>query len=118
MDFPKAMLEALDTAMTADGAQLGNVQLFSRSAGGLQIQAQRGFSDSFLSTFRIVRPDEATACARAFRLERRVCIPDVFADPLFLPYRSIADQAGFRAVQSTPIRVRGRIAAVLSTHFA
>ena len=47
-----------------------------------------------------------------------VLIPDVTTDPSFAVHRNIAESAGFRAVQSTPlINRRGTLLGVLSTHF-
>jgi signal transduction histidine kinase len=47
-----------------------------------------------------------------------VQITDVFSDPDYRPYREIAAEAGYRAVQSTPLVGRsGEVAGVLSVHF-
>jgi GAF domain-containing protein len=114
-----SLLEVLDEAVQADGAARGNVQLYDATLGALRIVAQRGFEAPFLHLFERVRPDEPSVCSRAFRSNRRVFVADVTADPAFAPYLSIARRAGFRAVQSTPIRGEsGEVVGVLSTHFA
>lgn len=114
-----SLLKILDVAIEADGAAKGNVQLYNPIVGGLEIVAQRGFNDAFLATFRIVRADEPSACGRALRFKRRVTIADIRNDLFFGPYLTVAAEAGFRAVQSTPIITKdGIVKGILSTHFA
>ena len=119
IESSSSLLEILDVAIEADGAAKGNVQLFNSSLGGLEIVAQRGFDESFLETFRIVRADEPSTCGRALRFKRRVMISDIRDDLFFWPYLTVAAEAGFRAVQSTPIITEdGMVKGILSTHFA
>lgn len=118
MDGTHQLLEILDEAIGVDDAALGNIQLLNPQIRALEIVVQRGFNAPFLSLFRTVRADEPSACGRAFGSGRRVVIPDVRHDRAFQPYRSIAEQAGFRAVQSTPILLHGEPIGALSTHFA
>lgn len=113
-----ALFRLLDCAIEIDGARAGNVQLFNPSLGGLEIVAQRGFDAAFLQLFCLVRPDEPSACARAFRNRERVVIVDVNEDPHFVPYLSMMSQSGVAAVQSTPVLDdRAVPIGVLSTHF-
>jgi len=110
---------ALSCCLSLTGTTLGNVQLMDWTFGYLTIAAQRGFDPHFVNRFRRVSLNDGTACGRAVRDRRCVVIEDVFADGEFAPYREIADQAGFRAVQSTPLISRsGAFLGVLSTHFA
>jgi len=111
--------QLLDAAIASDGSPKGNIQLFNPNVSALQIVAQRGFDIAFLQQFEFVRFDEPSACGRAFRLGRRVMIPDIHKDRVYMPYLSIAQSSGYRAVQSTPIiRSDGVVIGVLSTHFA
>lgn len=111
--------ELLDAALAAEGTNKGNIQLFDPKTKALHIVAHRGFDSTFLKKFETVRPDDQTACGRAFRLGRRVMIEDVTTDPYFQPFLSIARASGYRAVQSTPIMGReSSVIGVLSTHFA
>ncbi len=114
-----ALAGILDEAIRGSGAVRGNVQLFNAARGGLEITAQRGFTRQFLELFELVTPagPSTSACARAFRLGRRVMVRDVAEDPEFVPYLALAHSNGFRAVQSTPVFVDGRVIGVLSTHF-
>ena len=99
------------------GADKGNVQMVSQD-GTLSIVAQQGFEEEFLEFFREVRVDDDSCCGRAFRSGRRSVISDVESDPLFAPYREVARQAGYRAVQSTPLVSRtGEVLGILSTHW-
>jgi PAS domain S-box-containing protein len=100
------------------GASLGNVQLLNQETGTLTVAAQRGFESGLLESFREVCVDDGSACGRALKLGQRVIIEDVELDPLFAPYRSIARQAGFRAVLSTPLMGRdGKVLGMSSAHF-
>lgn len=117
-DISDALLGILDSALYATQATRGNIQVFNPALGGLEIRAHRGFSEPFLKLFRLVRPDDPSACGRAFRSGHRVIVPDVYSDPEFAPFLPMARQAGFRAVQSTPIRADGQVVGVLSTHFS
>lgn len=114
-----ALEEILDEAIRGCGAVRGNVQVFNAPRRGLEIVAQRGFTRQFLELFDLVTPagPSTSACARAFRLGRRVMVADVLADPDFAPYVAMAKLSGFQAVQSTPILLDGRVVGVLSTHF-
>src|SRR5262249_44922477 len=65
-----------------------------------------------------VRVDEGSACAQAMRSGQRIILEDVELDPAYEPHRRIAAAAGYRAVQSTPLKSRnGSVLGMLSTHF-
>jgi hypothetical protein len=112
------LLEILDEAMSADSATRGKIRIFNPQTGGLEIQAQRGFSEEFLDWFGVVKLDEPVACTRAFKLARRVTVKDVATDPLAATFRPVAQAEGFRSLQATPIvGSGGRVVGTLSTHF-
>jgi GAF domain-containing protein len=97
---------------------LGNVQLMDWKTGYLQIAAQRGFGDEFLTFFKRVNALSSSACGRALRKRESIIIEDITSDLEFSPCRPIAGRAGFRAVQSTPIVSKsGAMIGILSTHF-
>jgi PAS domain S-box-containing protein len=113
-----ALDDVLANAMTTCGADFGNVQLYNRQAEALEIVAQRGFSQDFLDHFRLVRLDDGSACGQAMRTGERIMIEDVELDPAFEPHRGIAAVAGFRSVQSTPMKgPGGNVVGMLSVHF-
>jgi hypothetical protein len=99
-------------------ARFGNVQIMDWKAGHLEIRAQRGFQDEFLSFFRRVRYQDASACARALLQRDSVVIEDVVLDHRFVPCLQVVQRAGVRAVQSTPlISSSGALLGIVSTHF-
>jgi GAF domain len=99
-------------------AEFGNVQIMDWKAGHLEIRAQRGFQDEFLSFFRRVRYEDASACARALLNRNSLIIEDVLLDPQFVPCLQVVQRAGVRAVQSTPlISSSGALLGIVSTHF-
>lgn len=115
--MPEALATALDAAIDLLHADLGNIQLYR--AGALTIAAQRGFPPAFLRRFQRVAADDDCACGRAMREGRPIVIADVETDPAFQPFRDAAAQAGYRAVQSTPlVTTSGLFIGMLSTHFA
>ena len=116
--FQLSLLQVLDEAIKIDGATKGNVQLLNPELGGLQIVVHRGFDQSFLQLFELVRRDDPTPCARALRYQRRVVIPDITRDSYSAPYLSIARANNILAVQSTPIMGEdGLVKGVLTTYF-
>lgn len=113
----QCLYKILDSAIEADYALLGNIQLLNTKSAALQIVAQRGFDLTFMNHFEFVRGYDGSACARAFAEKQRVMIPDITDDASFASHRSVAQASGFRAVQSTPVFSRGVVRGVLSTHF-
>jgi signal transduction histidine kinase/DNA-binding response OmpR family regulator len=117
-DLPTALDDVLGNAIATCGADFGNIQLFNRQAGALEIVAQKGFREEFLDHFRTVRVAEGSACAQAMESGERVVLEDVTLDPTFQPHRAVAASAGYRAVVSTPLKTyNGTIVGMLSTHF-
>jgi len=117
-EFPKLLEEILDGAIALQRSDFGNIQLCDPTTGILRIVAHRGFSPDFLEHFASVDVNEPSACGRALRAGLRAIIEDVEEDPDYLPHRAVAARAGYRAVQSNPIRARdGTITGMLSTHF-
>ena len=127
LDYLKARFEpgqgadmigaALDAAISATGADMGNIQL--REPQGLYIVAQRGFGRPFLEFFACVN-DTQSACGAALIGGVRTVVPDVASDPLFAGTASLETMltAEARAVQSTPlIDSGGHVLGVLSTHY-
>lgn len=112
----EALSTALDAAIALLLADFGNIQLYR--AGVLTIAVHRGVTASFLERFQRVAADDDCACGRAMREGRATIIPDVMFDPEFAPYRDIAAETGFRAVQSTPlVTTSGLFMGMLSTQF-
>lgn len=116
-DLTTALDDVLDNAMATCGADFGNIQLFNSQTEALEIVVQRGFREDFLDYFGMVRVEESSACAQAMQSGERIIIENVELDSTFKPHRRIAAAAGFRAVQSTPLRAHGSIVGMLSTHF-
>jgi DNA-binding NarL/FixJ family response regulator len=118
LDISPILDYVLQKGLQLTRTDLGNVQLMDWNTGYLTITAQRGFSEDFLEFFRTVRGEDGSACGRAVRHRGPIVIEDVLEDAEFAPCRPIALEAGFRAVQSTPLISRnGAFFGVLSTHF-
>jgi PAS domain S-box-containing protein len=116
-DLPSALQLVLDETTAMQNADFGSVQVLNRDTRVLEIVAQQGFREDFLTDFETVC-EAGSSCGRAFQQRKRVIIEDVMADEAFTPHRQVALSAGFRAVQSTPLFSRsGETLGVLSTHF-
>lgn len=116
-DLDGVVQTILDDVIALLGAEYGNIQL--PIGEELAIAAQRGLSASFLKTFWRVRKDDGSACGRALVAGLPVIIADIEKDEGFAVFRRDARQAGFRAVQSTPMFTRhGHLFGIVSTHFA
>ncbi len=116
----RSICEALlQEGVALTGAPLGNVQLVDWRAGELNVVAQLGFQPDFLRFFARVNYQDSCACARALATRAPIVVGDVMSDAAFAPYRDIADRAGFRAVQSTPlISSSSALVGMVSTHFS
>jgi len=117
-DRAPMLAAALDAAIDATHAQMGNVQL--RSQGGLEIVTYRGFQEPFLKFFACVSDDHGAACGAALKTASRVIVGDVASDPIFAGTEAarIMEGAHARAVQSTPlVSVSGQVLGMVSTHF-
>ena len=109
----------IDLSLDVDGAFAGTVQVYVAERQELHIVAQRGFREAFLRHFRIVTAGDGSACGHALLDRRRIVIGDTHQDRTFAPHLAVADDAGYRAVVSTPlIAGGGAIVGVLSTHYA
>lgn len=113
------LADILDAAISATGADFGNIQLLNPLTGALEIVAHKGFQAAFLDYFCATHAGQA-ACGTAMSERTRVVVEDVETHPAFHDTRlqAVMRAAGVRAVQSTPLIDRnGTVFGVLSTHF-
>jgi CheY-like chemotaxis protein/nitrogen-specific signal transduction histidine kinase len=111
------LYEILDAAILVLQGTFGNIELYDPIRGVLKIVAQRGFREEFMQAMGTVPINTGLAGARAIRNRKRVIIPDVGEDPEYEPYRTLAANAGYRAVQATPMLSReGEVLGALVTH--
>jgi len=118
-DLAEGLKAILASTIQTMGASLGNVQLLDPRRNVLRIAAQNGFKKEFLDYFAEVSTADESACGRALRAKERIIIFDVETEPSYEPMREAAREAGYRAVQSTPLIGRhGTPLGMLSTHYA
>ena len=111
--------EAVAQAARLMGSQFANMQLYIATQDTLLLIAYHNFDPGFIGRFASFRPDGRTTCSRAVASGRRVALEDIERDKSFAPHVPAALSAGFRALQSTPLRFRsGKPIGVLTTHFA
>lgn len=116
--FEGAVARVLADAVALQGAEFGNVQLPADDAM-LLIVEQIGFKAPFLQAFKQVRPTDGCACGRALRTRKPVVISDIRADEEYRPFLKVAEAAGYRAVETTPLFTHAEVLiGLVSTHFA
>ena len=117
-DLRQALDEILAGAISLLSADKGAIRVLDTTRDVLKIAAHRGFKQEFLDFFSEVTTADDSACGRALRSGERTVIEDVEADTLYAPFRLAARTAGYRAVQSTPIKSReGTLLGTLATYF-
>ncbi len=117
-DLREGLDEMLGASIELLGADKGYVRIFDPVRGELKIEAQSGFETPFLHRFRVASIGFDTPCSAAAQLGKRIVVEDFETDESFTRYRASAAEAGFRAVQSTPLFGRdGALLGMLSTHF-
>ncbi|MES2591308.1 MAG: GAF domain-containing protein [Bacteroidota bacterium] len=108
----------LKEAILADGAEMGNIQIYFRSSKILKIIAQVGFKKDFLDYFETVNAFDNSACGRAIAVGNPVMINDVHSDRGYASLRKIAKSANYAAVKSIPIiNADKEFLGIISTHF-
>src|SRR4029079_13270021 len=111
--------EAVAEAARLMGSPFANMQLYIAEQIPFWLVATRNFAPGCISRFAAFRPDGRTTCSRAVASGERVILEDIEQDPAFAPHVPAARLAGFRALQSTPLKNRaGKPIGVLTTHFA
>lgn len=110
---------AVDEAMNRHRAQFSTLQIYDDTRDHLIILAQRNFRASFLHHLAGMRPGDGSACGRCLQDAAAAAIEDVRKDSDFRPHLAPALEAGFHAVQASPVTdASGELIAVLSTYFA
>jgi PAS domain S-box-containing protein len=118
-DMPTLLDEALKAMIELHDADYGNVQLCDARTGELRIVMQHGFKEPFLEKFATVDARSESVCAAALTSRSRVVVEDVESDERFTALRAFAREAGFRAVQTTPLlTASGQVLGMISTHFS
>jgi two-component sensor histidine kinase/PAS domain-containing protein len=116
-DLRDLFKNVLDAVIELQGADFGILQLYDRDSGAPRLLAQRGFEPATLGHLAGESAD-GSICGAAFDGDARVIVEDVTSDPRCQAMRPLAAAAGFRALQSTPLRGRaGERLGVLATHF-
>ena len=110
--------EILAASMSLLAADMGTIQLFDPRLNALEIVGHRGFEADFLDYFRLVGADHFSACGRALQSGERIVVEDIELDPEFVSLRDVAQKAGYRSVQATPLLSRDRAPlGVIATHY-
>jgi len=113
-----ALQRLVAAAVALHGADQGHVQLYDRETRRLQILAHCGCAAPFLARFASMPLDDPSAFAAVLRTREIAQIPDVVQYEPDASLRRLAVEAGYRAVQASPLVSRdGQLLGVLSVHF-
>src|SRR5262249_20078439 len=118
-EFTRALRKVLEAAVVLLKADKGNVLLFEEAENLLRNALSIRFPQEFMDRFPTIQPDAPTACARAFRGQKRIVVEDIHRDPDFSKLgAAVCESFGFSAIQATPLHGRnGRVLGILSTHY-
>jgi GAF domain-containing protein len=109
----------VEQAVRLHAAQFSTLQIYDEAREQLIILAQRNFRPPFLHHLSSVKPGDGSACGRCLENNAPAVIEDVNRDLAFEPHREAALEAGFEAVQASPVPNRSEaLIAVLSTYFS
>lgn len=115
-----ALGNVLDHALRVDDAVGGCVQVAEEVDGErvIRVVIERGLEPDYFERYRVLRPSHPSSYAQAFAERRRVVIRDVRTDPAREALCEVAERAGYRSVQTTPlIDDRDRFHGLFSTYF-
>ena len=111
--------QCVEQAVRLHAAQFSTLQIYDEAREQLIILAQKNFRAPFLLHLSNVRLGDGSACARCLENGVPAAVEDVNSDAAFEPHRRAALEAGFEAVQASPVPGRSdALIAVLSTYFS
>lgn len=111
--------QCVEQAVRLHAAQFSTLQIYDEARERLIILAQRNFRAPFLLHLSSMRPGDGSAFARCLETSAPAVVEDANTDQVFEPHRRAALEAGFEAVQASPVPDRsGALIAVLSTYFS
>lgn len=117
-NLESAVAAILEATIHLHRPDFGFVQLLDERTNSLVICAQRGIGKRFLKAFERVTADDGCASGRALRDRAPIIVEDVLSDAEYSAFHSVAAEAGYRAVQSTPlIASNGRLVGAACTVF-
>jgi nitrate/nitrite-specific signal transduction histidine kinase len=118
-DVHTILENVIRAAVDITAAEMGDIQRCDET-GVLKMVGQVGFKRPFLDFFARVGGHAHSPCAAAAATHQRVLVEDVTTSPIFVghPSLEVMEEAGVRAVQSTPLFDRSnRLVGVFSTHY-
>ena len=114
----EALQHVLDGAIGLQQADFGELQLLDQDTQELRMVAHRGLHPDLLERYGVLGTNKSTSRVRALGSRCMVQIPDVLEDAAYASLREVAAQAGYRAVQSTPLISRaGTTVGIISVYF-
>ena len=101
-----ALKEVLSSAIVLQQADMGSVHLYNPTTETFHVAAQQGFDQALLDQLSGPGFAPNSACGQALSSGKRAIIEDVTLDPNYKEFLPVAEAAGYRAIQSTPLQSR------------
>jgi len=112
---------AVETVSRALGAKFGSIALLSPDKRTLEIVAVYHLPPDYPEKVRRTAPlraDQSSASGRALESRRPYVVSDVQTDPLFAPWRQLAEEEGYRSLISVPLLVGDGVIGTLNQYLA
>ena len=117
-ELKSAMELILDGSMEIVGASMGDVQIYDAPNQTMKILAHRGFAQEYIDRLQRLPLDHDSPCGRAIASGTRIIVEEMRDYSASASVRAMASEAGFRAMQCTPLVSRnGELLGIVSTQF-
>ncbi len=125
LSSPLELKQVLDMAVEkvsrALDAHFGAITLFSRDRTFLEIAAVYNLAPDYGEKVRRtapLRPDRSSPSGRAMLTLQPSVVTDVATDPVFAPWRQLAEEEGYRSMISVPMLVGAEAIGTLNQYLA
>jgi len=118
-DLPAVLTEITDAAVALLGSDTGALHLYDADNGVLELVTHCGLAQAVVDRWRHVASDANGPRGKALQTRERVIIDNVWQDPRGEMEREVAQHAGYRGLEITPlITSAGWCLGTLCNHFS
>ena len=121
LELQQVLNIAVEKVSRALGAAFGSIALLSRDRRTLEIKAVYNLAADYAERINRTAPipaDRSSVAGRAVETRRPHAVSDVRTDPLFGPWRRLAQQEGYRSLICAPLIVGAEAVGTLNQYMA